>query len=75
MPSRVRGRTDLAMNEKQMTAREWLQMRAQLAGVIREGHSRMEQATAVKLAEHLILAGVIDFAGLRVDDSVEAVSE
>jgi len=63
------------MNEKQMTAQEWLRMRARLAEVVRGGHPRMESATSVRLAEHLILAGVIDFSGLDESEATDEVND
>lgn len=47
------------MDEKKLTAAEWLRAREELATRIRAAHSRMEMATAVKIAEALLLDGVV----------------
>lgn len=35
----------------------------------------MESATSVRLAEHLILAGVIDFSGLDESEATDEVND
>ena len=47
------------MDEKKLTAAEWLRAREELATRIRAAHSRMEKPTSVKIAEALLLDGVV----------------
>ncbi|RRJ85928.1 hypothetical protein EG850_11115 [Gulosibacter macacae] len=53
------------MDEKKMTAAEWLQLRARVAELIKREHPRMEVLTSVKIAEALITLGVIDIDAVK----------
>jgi len=52
-----------------ISAAQWLEIRDHVAAKLKQAHPRLETATAVKLAEHLLRIGLID-----LDDALAAIT-